>query len=84
MVVSALSAERIKPHPAPVLYAAEALGLPVENCVMVGDTTVDIRAGRHARAQTVGVLCGFGERDELERAGADAVIDSTAQLGELL
>jgi phosphoglycolate phosphatase len=67
-----------------VLYAAERLGVPAANCVMVGDTTVDIHAGRRAGAQTVGVLCGFGERDELERAGADAVIESTAQLDKLL
>jgi len=83
-VVSALTVPRIKPHPAPVLYAAEKLGVSAVNCVMVGDTTVDIHAGRHAGAQTVGVLCGFGERDELEQAGAHAIIDHTAQLGELL
>lgn len=84
VVVSALTAPRIKPHPAPVLYAAEKLGLSAVNCVMVGDTTVDIHAGRRAGAQTVGVLCGFGERDELERAGADAVIESTALVETLL
>lgn len=84
VVVSALTAERIKPHPAPVLKAADLLGVPAVNCVMVGDTTVDIHAGRRAGAQTVGVLCGFGERDELEQAGAHAILDRTAQLGELL
>ena len=36
---------------------------------MIGDTTVDIRAGRSAGAQTVGVLCGFGEENELRRIG---------------
>jgi len=46
----------------------------------VGDTTVDIRAGRTAGAQTVGVLCGFGARRELERAGADLILPSVADL----
>lgn len=84
VVVSALSASRIKPHPAPVLLAAEKLGLPPSACLMVGDTTVDIRAGRQAGAQTAGVLCGFGERDELEQAGADAVLERTPQVLEAL
>jgi HAD superfamily hydrolase (TIGR01549 family) len=48
VVVSALSAKRIKPHPAPVLYAAEQLGVSASECVLVGDTTVDILAGRRA------------------------------------
>ncbi|MBI5292161.1 MAG: HAD family hydrolase [Chloroflexi bacterium] len=84
VVVTALSAPRIKPHPAPVLFAARALGLPAEHCVMVGDTTVDVYAGKRAGAQTAGVLCGFGQRDELERAGADAVVERTPDVAGLL
>jgi HAD superfamily hydrolase (TIGR01509 family) len=74
----------MKPDPAPVRLAAHALGVAPEHCLMVGDTTVDIYAGRRAGAQTVGVLCGFGERGELERSGADAVIASTGDLEPLL
>ena len=51
---------------------------------MVGDTTVDVYAGKRAGAQTVGVLCGFGQRDELERAGADAVVERTPDVAGLL
>jgi phosphoglycolate phosphatase len=51
---------------------------------MVGDTTVDIVAGRLACAQTAGVLCGFGQRAELERAGANVVLQSPADLIPLL
>lgn len=83
-VVSALSASRIKPHPAPVLHAAARLAVPPAQCLMVGDTTADIQAGRRAGAQTAGVLCGFGERAELERAGADAILERTSQLAEVL
>lgn len=80
-VVSAFSATRVKPHPAPVRLASERLGLPVENCVLIGDTAVDILAGRRAGAQTVGVLCGFGLRAELERSGANLILESTAEVG---
>jgi phosphoglycolate phosphatase len=51
---------------------------------MVGDTSVDMRAGKAAGAQTVGVLCGFGEQAELLRSGADMLLMSTAGLPDLL
>ncbi len=51
---------------------------------MVGDATVDIRSGRFAGAQTIGVLCGFGEEAELRRQGADSILRTTADLGALL
>jgi phosphoglycolate phosphatase-like HAD superfamily hydrolase len=83
-VASAQTCRRIKPHPAPILWAAGQMGLPPEACLMVGDTTVDIRAARAAGAQSVGVLCGFGERRELERAGADLILDATPALADIL
>ena len=73
---------RIKPHPSPVLHAAEQIGVQVERCLMVGDTTADMWAARSAGARSAGVLCGFGEQDELERAGADLILQITSELGE--
>ena len=83
-VITALSAPRTKPFPDPVLMAAQELGVAPSACLMIGDTTVDIRSGRAAGAQTVGVLCGFGERAELLRHGADLIVDSTADLSAVL
>ncbi len=71
---------RLKPHPSPVRHTAEQLGVEVERCLMVGDTTVDMQAARSAGARAVGVLCGFGYQDELERAGADLVLRTTNEL----
>ncbi|GAB4505119.1 MAG: phosphoglycolate phosphatase [Anaerolineales bacterium] len=84
VIVTALSAEHTKPYPDPVLLAAEKMGVAPHHCLMIGDTTVDIRAGKAAGAQTVGVLCGFGEEDELRRLGADLILASTPQLKNLL
>jgi len=83
-VVTAQTCAFTKPFPHPVRHAAAALGAAPEHCLMIGDTTVDIRAGRAAGAQTVGVLCGFGSERELRRAGADLILTSTADLGEML
>jgi N-acetyl-D-muramate 6-phosphate phosphatase len=83
-IVTGQSAKYTKPYPDPVLMAAEKMGVAPENCLMIGDTTVDIRAGKRAGAQTVGVLCGFGEEPELKKMGADAILDATPQLLTLL
>jgi HAD superfamily hydrolase (TIGR01549 family) len=47
-----------KPHPEPILRGAELLGIPVENCIHVGDSATDIEASLRARAITVGVAWG--------------------------
>ena len=60
------------------------MGVQPDECLMIGDTTVDIRAAQAAGAQSVGVLCGFGTEAELQRAGADLIIDSTASLANIL
>jgi len=83
-VVSRESTQRLKPHPQPVEFAAAQLGLDPADCVMVGDTTVDVRSARRAGAWAVAVLCGFGESPELHRAGAHLVLPSTADLLGLL
>ncbi len=84
VIITAMSARRTKPYPDPVCLAARELNVAPDACLRVGDTTVDIRSGRSAGAQTVGVLCGFGEEEELRRQGADSILSSTADLGGLL
>ena len=84
VIVTGQTCARTKPHPMPVLWAAAQMGIPPEACLMIGDTTVDIRAGRGAGAQTAGVLCGFGLEDELLRVGADLILTSTPELTSYL
>lgn len=79
-VVGAQTTPRMKPHPEPLLHAAAQMGVNPRECLMIGDTTIDIRTGRAAGAQTVGVLCGFGTEDELVAAGADLILRTTSDL----
>jgi len=84
VIVTGLSAKYTKPYPDPVLLAAQKMNVLPENCLMIGDTTVDIRAGKSAKAQTVGVLCGFGEELELRKMGADEILEDTTKLLSML
>jgi HAD superfamily hydrolase (TIGR01509 family) len=79
-VVGSDTTRRMKPHPEPLFFAAKAMGVDPSECLMIGDTTVDIRTGVAAGAQTVGVLCGFGTEDELLRAGAGLILRTTSDL----
>lgn len=84
VVVTREDTWRLKPHRAPIQRAAERLGIPVERCAMVGDTTVDVKSARRAGAKAIAVTCGFGDRGELERVKADAVLECVSDLLSIL
>ena len=79
-VATSQTCRHTKPWPDPIYRAAEEIGVPVQACLMVGDTTIDIQAGKACGAQTAGVLCGFGEEQELRDAGADLILACTTDL----
>jgi len=79
-IVTSQTCSHTKPYPDPVIYAAQQMGLQPAECVMIGDTTVDILAGKAAGAQTIGVLCGFGSASELRRAGADLIVKDLSEV----
>jgi HAD superfamily hydrolase (TIGR01509 family) len=79
-VIGAQTTRRMKPHPEPLRFGAAAMGVQPHECLMIGDTTIDIRTGRAAGAQTVGVLCGFGTASELRTTGADLILKTTSDL----
>lgn len=50
------------------------------NCLMVGDRRHDISGAHAVGMRGLGVLWGYGSRDELETAGADQLVESPADL----
>ncbi len=73
-----------KPHPEPVERALALLGASAADAIFVGDSAHDVESGRAAGVYTVGVTWGAFSRAELESAGADAVLDSVAELSTLV
>src|SRR5690606_1871526 len=55
-----------------------------DKALMIGDRKYDILGGKTFAIDTVGVLYGFGSRPELEQAGATYIVDSIAELEDLL
>ena len=67
-----------------LLYALETADADPTSSVMVGDREYDILAGRKFGLSTVGVLYGFGDREELEKAGSDRIAETVSELETLL
>jgi phosphoglycolate phosphatase len=82
VIVTADDVINKKPHAEPLIKGSQELGVAAEQCVYVGDTRVDIRAGIAAGMKTVGVLTGFDDVDALKKERPDAIINSIAQLDE--
>jgi HAD superfamily hydrolase (TIGR01509 family) len=72
--------QHAKPDPDLFLAAAERLGVPIADSVVVGDSVWDLLAARRARALGVGLLSGGYGKEELERAGAYRVYQDPADL----
>lgn len=64
----------LKPDPYGVFEILNLLGLEQSEALYIGDTATDVQTGKAAGLFTVGVLWGFRTKDELEKAGADAVV----------
>jgi len=50
------------------------------NCLMIGDRRQDIIGARAVNMRCLGVLWGYGSRDELEAAGADQLVERPSEL----
>lgn len=64
-------------------YALDRLGIPPEACLMVGDREHDVLGAREAASiPCLGVLWGYGSREELTAAGAAALAGTPAEMAE--
>jgi pyrophosphatase PpaX len=84
-VVGGDETEKHKPDPAPLLLAAERLGVDPATAAYVGDSPFDIRAAKAAGMYAVAVTWGrIHDRTKLEREEPDAIANTAEELLELL
>ena len=79
-VITTMDVRKPKPHPDAVIKAAEQLGTPANHCAIIGDSIVDIQAGKAANAKTIAVLTGLYTQVELEKENPDLIIKSISHL----
>ncbi len=68
-----------------ILYALEMCGIEDKSqVIMVGDREHDIIGAKNAGLASIGVLCGYGDREELETAGATFIVEKIEDVRELV
>mgnify|MGYP000671528828 CR=1 FL=1 len=73
-----------KPDPAGAKLIAERLRLPGNEIAFVGDTEMDMKTANACSMFSIGVLWGFREEEELVGAAARKIVESPAQISDVL
>lgn len=70
-----------KPHPESLHMALSYFGQKAQDAVMIGDSVVDIEAGKNAGVKTIGVLTGF-DRKILRTSNPDLILKNIAHVSK--
>jgi HAD superfamily hydrolase (TIGR01509 family) len=73
-----------KPAPDGILECLRRMEVSSDHAIIVGDSPLDIRAGKTAGSLTIGVLSGIGSQAQLETEAPTAIIKHVSQLLSLL
>jgi len=74
----------IKPNPASAIDLISNLNVNAEEVLYVGDTKTDIETAQNAGFNSVGVLWGFREKQELIDAGADFIVKKPMEIYNII
>lgn len=94
MVVGGDTYANKKPHPEPIERVMEELGFEPSRVVFIGDSAVDVEAAKSVRVNTsdpcdggvdvIGAVYGFRSAKELKASGCEVLIDSMAELADII
>jgi HAD superfamily hydrolase (TIGR01509 family) len=73
-----------KPAPDGILECLRRMEVSPDHAIVIGDTPLDIRAGKAAGTLTIGVLSGIGNRVQLEAEAPTAILGDVSELLSLL
>ena len=84
IVISGDTLEKKKPDPMPLLHAAKHFNVAPEQALMIGDSISDVKAARAAGFRIACMTYGYNHGVDIREAKPDAVMDSMAELPDLL
>ncbi len=84
VIITADDVAHKKPDGEPLIMCSHKIGIAPEKCVYVGDSRIDIKAGKAAGMKTIGVLTGFDNHAALGKEEPDAIIKSVADLQDVI
>lgn len=81
---STLDGSRVAKHDV-IEYALKSLDITErDECVMIGDRLHDINGAKLSGMKSIGVLYGYGSREELEATGADMICETVEELCKVI
>ncbi len=78
-IITADDVTQGKPSPEPYLKGAQKIGVPIDQCCIVEDAPIGVKAGKSAGAKVIGILSTHS-KEELLAAGADYMVESLDQI----
>jgi phosphoglycolate phosphatase len=79
-IYGSVSDGRLDHKPELLTHVLSEEGIDPSHSLMVGDRRHDIEGARAVKMRSLGVLWGYGSRDELEAAGADQLLERPIDL----
>ena len=84
LVITALDTKTPKPSPEALMECLQKMNCKAGSCLVVGDSVVDVKAGKNAGIRTVAVLSGIYSREELEKENPDLILGSINELPDFI
>lgn len=84
LVVGAEEVSKHKPEPEAVLVSVETLKVPLNQSVVIGDSSFDLDMARNAGVDAIGVTTGIHTREHLAKSAPKHIVSSLAELTPLI
>ncbi len=79
-IITAMDTHKPKPSPESLIQTVKALDINICDCIIAGDSIVDIKAGKAAGTKTIAVLTGLYTRHELTQQHPNLILNNINQL----
>jgi len=83
-VITALDTDEPKPSPKGLIKAVTAMNIQTSDCLVVGDSILDIKMGEAAGVKTVAVLSGLYSRTELSKEKPHLILNDISELPKFI
>jgi len=79
-IITAQDTSKPKPSPEALIKALKAMDVQICDCLVVGDSSSDIKAGKAAGTKTAAVLSGLYTKQELAKLKPDLILRDATEL----
>ena len=79
-IITAQDTHKPKPSPEALIKTLQAIDVQICDCLIIGDSVSDIKAGKAAGAITAAVLSGLFSQQELAKLNPDLILKDVTQL----